>query len=53
MMQICAAGVDVGRDFFDVGLAPSGRVFRTANGPKGIETVVARLKREGASRVVL
>jgi transposase len=53
MMQVCAAGVDVGRDFFDVGLAPSGRVFRTTNGPKGIETVVDRLKREGASRVIL
>ncbi len=52
-MQVCAAGVDVGRDFFDVGLAPSGRVFRTTNGPKGIETVVDRLKREGASRVIL
>ncbi|HEY1449195.1 MAG TPA: IS110 family transposase [Caulobacteraceae bacterium] len=53
MTQVCAAGVDVGRDFFDVGLAPSGRVFRTANGRSGIEAVVARLKREGASRVVL
>lgn len=53
MTQFCAAGVDVGRDYFDVGLAPSGRAFRTANGPSGIETVVARLKREGAARVVL
>ncbi len=53
MTQICAAGVDVGRDFFDVGLAPSGRVFRTANGQKGIEAVVSRLRREGASRVIL
>ncbi len=53
MTQICAAGVDVSRDFFDVGLAPSGRVFRTANGQKGIEAVVSRLRREGASRVIL
>lgn len=53
MTQVCAAGVDVGRDFFDVGLAPSGRVFRAANGPCGIKTVVTRLKREGVSRVVL
>jgi len=53
MTQICAAGVDVGRDFFDVGLAPSGQVFRTPNGQKGIEAVVSRLRREGASRVIL
>lgn len=49
----CAAGVDVGRDFFDVGLAPSGAVFRAANGPQGVETVVARLRRAGVVRVVL
>jgi len=53
MTALCAAGVDVGRDFFDVGLAPSGRVFRTANGPKGVQTVVDRLGREGVGRVVL
>jgi transposase len=45
--------VDVGRDFFDVGLAPSGRVFRTPNGAKGVEAVVTRLRREGVGRVVL
>jgi transposase len=53
MTQGCAAGVDVGRDWFDVGLAPSGRVFRAANGPQGIVTLVARLKREGVGKVVL
>jgi transposase len=53
MTHVCAAGVDVGRDYFDVGLAPSGRVFRTVNGRQGIETLVARLKREGAGKVVL
>lgn len=53
MTSSCAAGVDVGRDFFDVGLAPSGRVFRTANGAKGVEAVVMRLRREGVGRVVL
>lgn len=52
-MQTCAAGVDVGRDYFDVGLAPSGKVFRTANGAQGIVTLVARLKREGVGKVVL
>ena len=53
MTMSCAAGVDVGRDFFDVGLAPSGQVFRTVNGAKGVEAVVARLRREGVVRVVL
>lgn len=53
MTSLCAAGVDVGRDFFDVGLAPSGRVFRTPNGAKGVEAVVTRLRREGVGRVVL
>lgn len=53
MTDACAAGVDVGRDYFDVGLAPSGRVFRTPNGAKGVEAVVERLRREGARKVVL
>jgi transposase len=53
MTVLCAAGVDVGRDFLDVGVAPSGRVFRTANGPKGVQAVVERLRREGVGRVVL
>lgn len=53
MTMSCAAGVDVGRDFFDVGLAPSGRVFRAANGPQGVEAVVSRLRRAGVGRVVL
>jgi transposase len=43
----------VGRDWLDVGLAPSGQVFRLANGPAGIAALVARLRREGAVRVVL
>jgi transposase len=53
MTTICAAGVDVGRDFFDVGLAPSGQVFRVANGPAGVAALVDRLRRAGAARVVL
>jgi transposase len=44
--------VDVGRDYFDVGLAPSGQVFRTPNGSAGIAALVARLRREGAGRVL-
>lgn len=53
MTYACAAGVDVGRDWLDVGLAPSGKVFREANGPSGIATLVAKLRREGAGKVVL
>lgn len=53
MTCLCAAGIDVGRDYFDVGLAPSGRVFRVANAAKGIEQLIARLKAAGAVKVVL
>lgn len=49
----CAAGVDVGRDWLDVGLAPSGRTFRAPNAPRGVEVIVARLRRAGVVRVVL
>lgn len=52
-MTICAAGVDVGRDFLDIGLAPAGPVFRTPNSPQGVEVAVRRLRRAGVSRVVL
>jgi transposase len=53
MTHNCAAGVDVGRDFFDVGLEPSGRVFRAPSGAKGVAAVVRRLRAEGVGRVVL
>lgn len=53
MTMVCAAGVDVGRDFLDIGLAPVGRVFRTPNNPQGVEVAVKRLVRVGVSRVVL
>ena len=53
MTHGCAAGVDVGRDYLDVGLAPWGKVFRAANGPRGIETVVERLRGSGVGKVVL
>lgn len=53
MTPVCAAGVDVGRDYFDVGLAPGGSVFRIASGPAGVQQVVARLRRAQAGRVVL
>jgi len=53
MTHACAAGVDVGRDWLDVGLAPSGKVFRLANGPSGVAALVMRLEREGVAKVVL
>jgi len=53
MTLACAAGVDVGRDFLDVGIQPSGRGFRAPNAPAGIAAVVSRLKRAGVTRVVL
>jgi transposase len=48
-----AAGVDVGRDWLDVGLAPSGKHFRTPNTPAGITAIVGRLRRAGVRRVLL
>ena len=53
MTSLCAAGVDVGRDYFDVGLAPSGQVFRVANAARGVEQLIVRLKAAGAVKVVL
>lgn len=52
-MSACAAGIDVGKDFFDVGLAPGGQTFRFANAPKGVTAVIDRLRRANARRVVL
>jgi transposase len=53
MTHACAAGVDVGRDWLDVGLAPSNKTFRIVNAPAGIAVLVTRLKREGVGKVVL
>ena len=53
MTQACAAGVDVGRDYLDVGLAPAGRGFRVSNTAAGIAELVRRLRRAGPGRVVL
>jgi transposase len=53
MTTAFAAGVDIGRDYFDVGLAPSGRVFRAQSSAPGIGMVVERLSRAGVRRVVL
>jgi transposase len=48
-----AAGVDVGRDWLDVAIAPSGRHFRLPNTPAAIAGIPARLRRSGVTRVVI
>lgn len=53
MTIVSAAGVDVGRDWLDVAIAPSGRHFRIANKPSAIAGLPARLRRVGVTRVVL
>lgn len=53
MIISAAAGVDVGRDWLDVAIAPSGRHFRIANTPAAIAAVPARLRRAGVERVVI
>lgn len=50
---ISAAGVDAGKNFLDVAVAPGGRAFRVANAPRGISVVIERLLRSGIRRVVL
>lgn len=52
-MVTVAAGIDVGKFYLDVGVAPSGRRFRVANAAGGIERLVARLQRDGVERVVI
>jgi transposase len=51
--MMCAAGIDIGRDWLDVAVAPSGKVFKAPNAPKGVEVVIARLRRAGVIKVVL
>ena len=53
MTIMMAAGVDVGRDWLDVAIAPSGKHFRTPNTPAGIASIPGRLSRAGVTRVVL
>jgi transposase len=53
MTMVCAAGIDVGKDFLDVSIAPLGRTFRASNALVGIRTTVNRLQQAGVTRVVL
>jgi transposase len=49
----CAAGIDVGRDYLDVAIAPSGRSRRVANEASGIASLVRHLSAHGVRRIAL
>lgn len=53
MMAACAAGIDAGKVYLDVGIEPSGRRFRVKNAADGIERLVGRLQGAGVRRVIL
>ncbi len=53
MMTPVAAGVDVGRNWLDVAVAPSGRSFKAPDALSGIAVIEDRLTRLGVTRVVL
>lgn len=52
-MSACAAGIDVGKNFFDLALAPEGQNFRFPNAPTGVTAIIDRLRRARVRRVVL
>jgi transposase len=53
MTIAAAAGIDAGKAFFDVALAPRAVTFRVANSAAGIKTILARLRQAGIRHVVL
>lgn len=53
MMAACAAGIDAGKCYLDVGIEPSGHRFRVRNAAAGIGGLIERLQREGVRRVIL
>ena len=50
---VCAAGVDIGRDYLDLAIEPSGFFRRVANEPAGIGMLIGHLRRQGVTRVIL
>jgi transposase len=52
-MTLAAAGIDAGKAYLDVAFAPKAATFRVANSTAGINTILARLKKAGITRVVL
>lgn len=53
MTAVCAAGIDAGKLYLDVGIEPSRRRFRVANAPAGIACLIDRLHQARVERVVL
>ena len=49
---LCTAGVDIGRDYLDLAVAPSGLFKRLANAPKGVAALIGHLRKAGVTRVV-
>ena len=47
------AGVDVGKNFLDLGFDPAARALRVGNDAPGIAALIEALRRRGASRVAL
>lgn len=53
MTAACAAGIDAGKVYLDVGIEPSGRRFRVRNAADDIGRLVERLRGAGVRRVIL
>lgn len=53
MTAAVAAGIDAGKSYLDIGIAPSGKHFRVANVATGIEDAIARLQQAEVRKVVL
>jgi transposase len=51
--QLCAAGIDVGRDFLDFSIAPSGRTRRVPNRLEGITSLIDSLRQASVVRVAI
>jgi transposase len=47
------AGVDVGKDFLDLGFEPAAKPLRVRNDAPGIAALIAALRRRGATRVAI
>lgn len=50
---MCAAGIDIGRDYLDVAIAPQGRSRRITNEASSIANLVRYLSKQGVRRVAL
>jgi transposase len=53
MTATCAAGIDAGKTYLDIGIEPSRKHFRVTNAAAGIEDAVMRLQHAGVGKVVL